>query len=115
MVRYALAIFFLATLILAAGCQAPHVGGPTETVLRIADRDAFVDATLTVLRENDFRPQQVDRNEGLAIAGPSTSAQWFEFWRRDSRGVYQSFESSLHTMRRLVILRLTPADVSPEA
>lgn len=116
MVRYALQLFSLPTLIfLAAGCQAPQAGGPTQTVLQLANRDAFIDATLTVLRENDFRPQQVDRNEGLAIAGPSTSGQWFEFWRRDARGAYQSFESSLHTMRRLVIVRLTPADVSPEA
>lgn len=115
MVRYNLSIFLVASVIFSGGCQSPGVGGPTETVLRIADRDAFIDETLTVLRENDYRPQQVDRNEGLAIAGPSTSRQWFESWRPDSRDAYQSFESSLHTIRRLVIVRLAPAGVSPEA
>lgn len=115
MVRYVLPTFLLAALVFSVGCEAPRAGGPTETVLRLADRDAFIDATLTVLRENDFRPQQVDRVEGLAIAGPSTSGQWFEFWRSDSQGAYQSLESSLHTMRRLAIIRVTPAAVSSEA
>jgi hypothetical protein len=115
MVRYVAATFLLTTLVFSVGCEAPRAGGPTEAVLRLADRDAFIDATLTVLRENDFRPQQVDRAEGLCIAGPSTSGQWFEFWRSDSQGAYQSFESSLHTLRRLVIVRVAPAAVSFEA
>ncbi|MBI5866413.1 MAG: hypothetical protein HZB38_18235 [Planctomycetes bacterium] len=115
MVRYACPVFFLCVLISVSGCEAPRASGPTEEVVRITNRDVFIDRMLTVLRENDFRPQQVDRIEGVAIAGPSTSGQWFEFWRPDSQGLYQAAESSMHTIRRLAIVRLSPAEVSPEA
>lgn len=97
------------------GCHAPQANGPTETVLHIADREVFLDRTLTLLRENDFRPQQVDRAEGLAIAGPTTSGQWFEFWRPDHQGAYQDVEASLHTVRRTVIVQMTPAALTTQA
>lgn len=115
MVRYAISTIFSAALFFSCGCEAPPAGGPTETVLHIADRDVFIDRTLTLLRENDFRPQQVDRVEGVAIAGPSTSGQWFEFWRPDHQDAYQNLEASLHTIRRMAIVRVIPASVSPEA
>ncbi|MFQ5806236.1 MAG: hypothetical protein ACE5I3_07295 [Phycisphaerae bacterium] len=84
-------------------------------LLRIPDRDAFLAATLTLLRERDFPPEQVDRTEGLVVTRPSTGQQWFEFWRRDSLGGYQLFESSIHTVRRIVTVRLAPADApSPD-
>ncbi len=115
MVRYAISTIFCAAFIFSCGCEAPPAAGPTETVLHVADRDVFIDRTLTLLRENDFRPQQVDRVEGVAIAGPSTSGQWFEFWRPDHQGAYQNLEASLHTIRRMAIVRVTPAAVSSEA
>lgn len=115
MVRYAISTIFCAALSFLVGCEAPLAAGPTETVLHIVDRDAFIDRALTLLRENDFRPQQVDRVEGLAIAGPSTGGQWFEFWRPDHQGAYQNLEASLHTIRRMAIVRLTPAALSSEA
>lgn len=103
---------FVPALLLAllCGCQTPpQPDGPTEMTLRIVDRDAFFDETLTVLRESDFRPQQLDRVEGVAIAGPSTGGRWFEFWRLDNQDPYQALENNLHTIRRLVIVRVSPA------
>jgi hypothetical protein len=76
--------------------------------LRIPDREAFLDATLTLLRERDFPPEQVDRDAGLVVTRPCTGQQWFEFWRQDSLGGYQLFESSIHTIRRIVTLRVQP-------
>lgn len=87
----------------SAGCQAPPApDGPTEMVLHVADYEAFVDSTLTLLREFDFMPERVDRHSGQIVTAPTTGAQWFEFWRGDVRGPYQSLESSLHTFRRRV-------------
>ncbi|MBU0639369.1 MAG: hypothetical protein KKB50_10940 [Planctomycetes bacterium] len=83
-------------------------------VLHIPDYDAFIDATLTLLRERDFAPRQVDRQRGLIVAGPATSGQWFEFWRVDSQGGYQVLEASLHTIRRTVNINLEPLDGRPE-
>lgn len=79
--------------------------------VQIPDREAFIDATLTLLREHDLPPQRVDRQDGLVVTRPTTGQQWFEFWRRDSQGGYQLLESSIHTIRRIVTVRVAPTDV----
>lgn len=89
------------------GCEAPAPAvSPTLAALRISDRDAFFDATQTLLRELDLPPARVDRETGLLSTVPTTSGQWFEFWRADSRGGYQVLENSLHTIRRTVTVSL---------
>jgi len=86
---------------------------PTEVVLHIADYDAFVDASVSLLRQFEFPPERVDRARGMIVTGPATSGQWFEPWRVDSQGPYQVLESSLHTLRRAVTVQITPLDEAP--
>ncbi len=94
-----------------AGCNAPAVTEkPAARIVQIADRDAFLDRAMTVLREHDFQPRRADRDIGLVVTWPSTSGQWFEFWRRDVHGAYQSLEASIHTIRREVTLTVQPVD-----
>lgn len=89
------------------GCEAPAPATtPTLAGLRISDRDAFFDSTQTLLRELDLPPARVDRETGVLATTPTTSGQWFEFWRADSRGGYQVLENSLHTIRRTVTVAL---------
>ncbi len=91
------------------GCQAPlQPNGPTQMTLRVTDKEALIDETLTLLRELDFPPDRVDRVSGTITAGPSTGRQWFEIWRRDVLGGYQMLESSLHTIRREVGVTIEP-------
>lgn len=98
-----------------SGCQAPGPpDGPTRMVLRAADREAFMDRTISLLRELDFAPNRVDREAGTILAGPTTSGQWFEFWRRDVHGAYQVLESSIHTIRRDVAVSIRLADPSAD-
>lgn len=107
---------FFAPLALAGlltGCHAPpKPGGPTTAVWRISDFDAFLDDTLSVLRECDLPPARVERTSGLVVTEPATSAQWFEWWRSDARGGYQALESSLHTIRRTVTLHAVSASAA---
>jgi hypothetical protein len=65
---------------------------------------------MSVLRLYDFPPDRVDRVRGLIVSRPTTSGQWFEWWRVDSRGPYQLAESSLHTMRRIVTVNVEPLE-----
>jgi len=81
----------------------------TAVELHISDYDAFVDASLSVLRRYEFKPDYVDRWRGLILTEPTTSGQWFEPWRVDARGSYQAVESSLHTLRRSVRVDILPA------
>lgn len=98
-----------------AGCQAPRAADdPTQIMLHVVDRDVFLDRALTTLREHDFQPRELDRERGVAVAGPTTGKQWFEFWRRDVRGAYEQLEASLHTIRREVTLRLESAGAAQE-
>lgn len=102
--------------LLLIGCQAPPAPtGPTSMVMRIPDRDAFIDASLSLLRRYELPPARVDRTRGEIVSRRTTSAQWFEFWRVDSQGAYQAFESSLHTIGRVVKIQVAPveADESP--
>jgi hypothetical protein len=101
--------------LVAAGCRAPaQPAGATEMVLRILDYDAYVDASLSLLRLYDFPPDRVDRTGGLIVSKPTTSAQWFEWWRKDSPGAYQTLESSLHTIHRVVTVQMEPLEGRPE-
>jgi hypothetical protein len=98
-----------ALVCVAGGCRAPvQPTGPTEIVLHVPDYEAFFDASLSLLRLCDFPPDRVDRTRGLIVSHPTTSGQFFEWWRVDSRGPYQVAESSLHTMRRIVTLNIEP-------
>jgi hypothetical protein len=108
--------FAWGVLWLLSGCQAPaQPSGPTEMVLHVPDYEAFLDGSLTVLRLYDFPPDRVDRTRGLIVSHPTTSGQFFEWWRVDSRGGYQTLESSLHTMRRIVTVNIVPAGNSESA
>ncbi len=98
------------TLLALAGCQAPPPpSGPTELTLHVPDYEAFVDSSLSTLRLYDFKPDRVDRVGGLIVTAPTTSGQWFEWWRVDSLGAYQTCEASLHTTRRIVTVNIVPA------
>jgi len=91
------------------GCQAPV--SPSELTmrtLRIGDYEAFVDDALAYLRRCDLPPEYVDRTGGLIVTKPTTSGQWFEWWRVDSQGGYQLLENSLHTVQRMVTIRIEP-------
>lgn len=100
---------------LLAACQAPpQPGGPTGVVMDIPDRELFIDQTLTLLREMDFTPRSVQRDRGAIVTQPTTSGQWFELWRSDSQGAYQAFESSIHTMRRILNIDIAPESEASE-
>ncbi len=103
-------------MFLLGGCAAPPKQpiGPTQMRLQIDDRDTFLDQAMTTLRELDFQPARLDREKGELVTQPTTSGQWFEFWRRDVRGGYQFWEANLQTMRRAVTVQLTPQSTSNE-
>jgi hypothetical protein len=106
-------LLLFATAALLTGCQAPaQPTGPAEIVLQLHDYDAFVDASLSLLHRYDIPPDRVDRTRGLIISRPTTSAQWFEWWRVDVPGGYQLLESSIATMQRTVTIHIDPLGVT---
>ncbi|TWT41262.1 hypothetical protein RAS1_39560 [Phycisphaerae bacterium RAS1] len=97
----------LLALLAFPGCAAPgEPVGDTFAMLQIPDLDAYIDNAATYLRQSDFPPERIDRAAATIVSEPVTSGQWFEFWRIDSQGPYQTLESSLHTTRRRVTIEL---------
>lgn len=100
--------------ILLAGCHEP--APPTEpTSARVqaldeAEFDRLWEAVLTVLRDHNFTPFRRDRRAGVIETLPTTAQSWFEFWRKDTVGTYETAEANLHTIRKYVIVRLTKAE-----
>ncbi|MFQ6048761.1 MAG: hypothetical protein ACE5K7_05295, partial [Phycisphaerae bacterium] len=89
------------------GCQRPAVPGqPAAVELQGVQFEGLWQTALEVLRRYDFRPDRQDRRAGIITTHPTTSQQWFEFWRRDAIGPYQFAEASLHTIRRQVTVRI---------
>ncbi len=102
--------------LLLTGCHAPPTAsGPTELVVHVSDREVLMERVATLLRERDFAPQRFDTHEGLIVSKPSTSQQWFEFWRHDAIGAYQLFEASIHTIRRIVTVHFRTLPDDPQA
>lgn len=106
----AAAVLVMVTL---PGCRAPQAAEtPPALVVSVRDYDRYVDRVLSTLRRYDLPPERVDRGRGIVVSRPTTSGQWFEFWRIDAPGTYQLVESSLHTVRRRVTVRIDPLDDS---
>ncbi len=100
---------------LLGGCAAPRADAPpTRAAVRIADRRAAIERTLTLLRQLGLSPGRVDWQAGRIESRPTTSAQWFEFWRIDPPDPWQRIESSLHTIRRIVTVRYEAPEASSQ-
>jgi hypothetical protein len=63
-----------------------------------------------VLAEMHFAIEKSDANNGLIRTHPLSGAQFFEFWRSDNVGTFNSAEANLHSIRRIVEIRIGQKD-----
>jgi hypothetical protein len=59
-----------------------------------------------VLGKMNFSIDKSDANLGFIKTNPLPAAQFFEFWRGDSIGAFNSTEANLHTIRRIAELNI---------
>lgn len=113
--RFILIGILLSSVFGPVGCMRPAAPvGPTEQVVEVDDYEAFFTETVSLLRGYEWRMQRVDRPAGLIETRPATSKHFPEFWRIDSPAGYNHLESSLHTIRRTVTIRLEPLPAATE-
>lgn len=79
---------------------------PSQTVAS-SDFQKLWDACEAVARDRFFDIERQDYRNGILTTGPLVSAQYFEPWRRDARGLYQTEESSIATIRRSIRFEFT--------
>lgn len=87
--------------------QAPGpVGAGTERIcLTDVQKAAAMQVAEDVLAKMHFTIEKADAEAGLIRTRPLPGAQFFEFWRTDSVGGFNSTEANLHSIRRTLELR----------
>jgi len=95
----------------AAGCTVPAAPRFSNPMVFTNAAPSQVEvAAERIVMELRFEIERPPAGPGRITTLPLTGASWFEFWRRDTRGAYQSVEASAHTVRRLVTVQVTPRD-----
>jgi hypothetical protein len=74
------------------------------------DKPAVMQVAEDVLAEMHFAIEKSDANNGLIRTHPLSGAQFFEFWRSDNVGTFNSAEANLHSIRRIVEIRIGQKD-----
>jgi hypothetical protein len=98
----------LASLAFLSGCGAEYSGKKVEQI-RISDggkAEAMVAAEM-VLGKMGFAILKSDFESGYITTRPLRTGQFFEFWRSDAVGSFNSAESNLHCIRRTVEIKIT--------
>lgn len=94
--------------VLLAGCaQEQQFEAVDKVCAGGSDKAAAMQAAEAVLTKMHFKIDKADLEQGFIRSYGLTGAQFFEFWREDSVGEFNSNEANLHNIRRTVQLDIT--------
>ena len=79
--------------------------GTERICLADVQKAAAMQVAEDVLAKMHFTIEKADAEAGLIRTRPLPGAQFFEFWRTDSVGGFNSTEANLHSIRRTLELR----------
>ena len=89
-----------------ASCvRPPQPDTPTAANVANADLEALWDASLRVLHRMDMQPERQDRATGVIETLPTTTKQFWEFWRDDCADSYGQTLADVQTIQRRAIVR----------
>jgi len=95
------------TVICLAGCaQSQKSEFVKEVYLTGVNKQQAIEISEDVLREFSFSIAKEDVNEGIIKTRPLVGGQFFEFWRKDNACLYETVESSIHSIRRTAELNI---------
>jgi hypothetical protein len=99
-------------LFLLSGCAKEQQIEIADKGICVAglDKPAVMHVAEDVLAEMHFTIEKADANSGLIRTSPLSGAQFFEFWRSDNVGTFNSAEANLHSIRRIVEIRIGQKD-----
>jgi hypothetical protein len=102
------------SLLVGAGCQTLRTvpQGPVGQPLFVAsaNQDVVWERTVDVLHEYPFYIRREDRLDGVIETEYKTGSGILEPWHKDSVGHDQKLESTLQSIRRRVVVNITPAE-----
>jgi len=92
------------------GCQSRVVSANNPVAITAEEYDRMFEATVDVLRLNQFIVNRQDRRFGVVTTKPRVAASSLEPWWTDNTTAYQHVDATLNYQRRTVTVRLEPAD-----
>ena len=106
--------FVLVVMMFLLGCaQNPtSVPVPRPIICPGADQAQVLAAAQQAIKSMHFAIDVIDLQAGYIKTLPLSGAQGFELWRSDSVGMFNAVEANLHSIRRIVELRITQHDKS---
>ena len=97
-----------AALLFVAGCAETQ---RYETLRQICppslEKQQAMEIAQEVLGGMNFTVEKADPELGFIRTKPLAGAQWFEFWRSDNVGSFNSAEANLHSIRRIAELNIS--------
>jgi len=97
-----------AAMLITAGCAEKQQCKPVERICAAnVEKRQAMQAAEEVLGEMHFSVEKEDIEQGFIRTQPLSGAQFFEFWRSDSVGKFNSAEANLQSIRRTVELNMS--------
>lgn len=94
-----------AALLFLAGCAEPYRNETVEQICPVGlNKQQAMQIAEDVLGKMRFTIAKSDANLGVIKTRPLAGAQFFEFWRKDNVGSFNSAEANLHSIRRIAEL-----------
>ncbi len=94
-------------LFLLVGCAGNRQFEAVEQVcVGGLEKPQVMEAAEKVLSRINFKIAKRDDKEGVIITRPLQGGQFFEFWRKDNVGGFNSAEANLHSIRRTAQLSM---------
>ena len=100
-------VLFCFFIMVLSGCGGSGVKEVDEICLPNLSRAQAFEVSEKVLNDMDFTVAKLDEQAGVIISRPLAGGQFFEFWRKDDVGAFNTAEANLHTIRRTVELNIS--------
>ncbi len=112
--RHSRLLLILFCLLACGGCHnlRKATPGPIGQPLFVAsnNQNAVWERTVDVLHKYPFFIRREDRLDGVIETDYKTGSGLLEPWHKESVGAYQRLESTLQSIRRRVVVNITPAE-----
>jgi hypothetical protein len=97
--------------LMLTGCARQQQYEPIEQLcVPNLDKHEAMQIAEDVLARMCFAVEKVDHESGVIRTRPLSGAQFFEFWRADNVGAFNTAEANLHSIRRAVELNIQQED-----
>jgi len=97
--------------LLLAGCAEQQQYGAAKPIrVENIDKLQVMEAAEDVLVKMHFTIEKANAENGFIRTKPLQGAQFFEFWRSDNVGAGNWLSSNLHSIRRIVELKINEQD-----